>query len=190
MRMTPRLAVFVIAVSSFVACGNPGGTADTASRQSLTAPSALSASVKEAASTRQVTMMDACDGPTFNLAIGPGTCGRNGGVAFSAFVAEITAHHFAGAWHNSPSQSDAWLGDALIATNNGGETHTFTRVADFGGGIVPFLNELAETPHVAPECTTERTFVPPGGADSRPSTRWVTSSSSAASIPGCTRQSS
>jgi hypothetical protein len=167
MRFTPSLAVAVTVVASFVACENPGGTADSTARQSLAAPSALSASVKEAApSTRQVTMMDACDGPTFNLAIGPGTCGRNGGVPFSEFVAELTAHHFAGAWHNSPSQSDAWLGDGLTARNNGGETHTFTRVAAFGGGVVPFLNDLAGTPIVAPECTTENTFVPPGGTDS------------------------
>ena len=166
MRLMPVLAVVVIVASSFVACANPGGT-DSAGRQSLTAPSAFSASVKEAApGTRQVTMMDACDGPTFNLVIGPGTCSRNGGVSFSEFVAELTAHHFAGAWHNSPSQSDAWLGDGLVARNNGGETHTFTRVAAFGGGVVPFLNDLAGTPNMAPECGTENTFVPPGGTDS------------------------
>src|SRR3984893_4734945 len=100
--------------------------------------------------TRQVSMMDACDGPTFNLAIGPGTCSRNGGVSFSEFVALLTAHQSAGAWHNAPSQTDALLGDALIAVNNGGETHTFTRAANFGGGIVPFLNGLAGTPNLAP----------------------------------------
>jgi len=166
MRFTLSLAASAIVASSFVACANQGATADSAARQSLTAPSAFSASLTAAPSTRQVTMMDACDGPTFNLAIGPGTCSRNGGVAFSEFVAELTAHHFVGAWHNSPSQSDAWLGDALTARNNGGETHTFTRVANFGGGVVPFLNDLAGTPNVAPECRTENTFVPPGGTDS------------------------
>jgi hypothetical protein len=92
-------------------------------------------------------MMDACDGPTFNLAVGPGTCSRNGGVSFSEFVALLTAHQSAGAWHNAPSQTDALLGDALIAVNNGGETHTFTRVANFGGGIVPYRPDFrrAET---------------------------------------------
>jgi hypothetical protein len=38
-------------------------------------------------------------------------------------------------------------------TFRGGEIHTFTRVAAFGGGIVPFLNGLSGTPVVAPECT-------------------------------------
>jgi hypothetical protein len=50
----------------------------------------------------------------------------------------------------------------LVAVNKGGETHTFTRVAEYGGGIVPFLNDLAQTPIVAPECSAETTFVPPG----------------------------
>jgi plastocyanin len=128
-------------------------------------PGALS--VKAAASTtRRVTMMDACDAPSFNLAIGPGTCSRNGGVIFSEFVALLTAHQSAGAWHNAPAQTDAWLGDGLVAVNNGGEVHTFTRVAEFGGGIVPFLNDLSGTPKVAPECNAEGTFVPPGGTDS------------------------
>jgi plastocyanin len=114
---------------------------------------------------RRITMMDACDGPTFNAAIGPGTCARDHGVSFSEFVAQLTAHQFAGAWHNAPSQTDARLGDSLVAYNNGGEVHTFTRVASFGGGVVPFLNDLSGTPTVAPECTAETQFVPPGGTD-------------------------
>ena len=173
MRLTPRSAIFVIVVASFAACGNPGGTTDSA-RQSqaglgalaMAAPSAALVGTESAGpTTRQVTMMDACDGPTFNLAIGPGTCARIGGVNFTEFVAQLTAHQSAGAWHNAPSQTDAWLGDGLTAVNNGGEVHTFTRVAEFGGGIVPLLNDLAGTPNVAPECTTETTFVPPGGSD-------------------------
>ena len=30
---------------------------------------------------------------------------------------------------------------------------------------MPELNALSGTPNVAPECTTETTFVPPGGTD-------------------------
>ena len=154
----------VITASSFLACGNPGSSTRPAT--GLTAPTAVPSSVASAGPmTRLITMMDACDGPTFNLAIGPGTCIRNGGVNFSEFLAQLTAHQSVGAWHNAPSQTEAWLGDSLIATNNGGETHTFTRVAAFGGGIVPFLNNLAGTPNEAPECGTETTFVGPGGND-------------------------
>ena len=104
-------------------------------------------------------------GSPFNLAIGPGTCLRNAGVPFSTFVADLTRHQSVGAWHNAPSMMDAKVGETLVAVNRGGEVHTFTRVAHFGGGIVPFLNALAGTPDVAPECAAERTLVPPGGTD-------------------------
>ena len=172
MHLTHRWAIFVAVVGSFVACGTAGGRVDQASQAgagglALSAPSAVPIGTESAGpDLRQVSMMDACDGPSFNLIIGPGTCNRNGGVNFSEFVAQLTAHQSAGAWHNAPSQTDAWLGDSLTAVNKGGEVHTFTRVADFGGGIVPFLNNLAGTPDVAPECNQEGTFVPPGGTDS------------------------
>ena len=46
--------------------------------------------------------------------------------------------------------------------------HTFTRVAKFGGGIIPFLNDLAGTPNVVPECLDAgpSEFMLPGGIDS------------------------
>ena len=34
------------------------------------------------ASNRQVNILDNCDGPSFNAALGPGTCVRNGGLTF------------------------------------------------------------------------------------------------------------
>jgi hypothetical protein len=173
MRIPHYIAILAIVGSLVVACGNPGTTTGPSAQPSaatgglaVAAPSGALVKAEAASSTRRVTMMDACDGPTFNLAIGPGTCSRNGGVNFSEFVAQLTAHQTAGAWHNAPSQTDAWLGDGLVAVNNGGETHTFTRVGEFGGGVVPLLNDLSGTPIVAPECNAERTFVPPGGTDS------------------------
>jgi hypothetical protein len=39
-----------------------------------------------------------------------------------------------------------------MLTSRGGELHTFTRVQNFGGGIVPLLNDLSGNPVVAPEC--------------------------------------
>ena len=172
MRITYWFATVAVVASFFIACGSPSGVPGAPTQPSQSSGgSAVTASVPIAPMSaepmsRQITMMDACDGPTFNAAIGPGTCVRNGGVNFSEFIAQLTAHHSAGAWRNAPSQTDAWKGDSLIAVNKGGETHTFTRVAEFGGGIVPLLNDLTGTPDVAPECTTEGTFVPPGGTDS------------------------
>jgi hypothetical protein len=110
-------------------------------------------------------MMDACS-PSFNDFVAPGTCARTGGVFFLDFIAQLQRNQFAGAWHNAPSQTDAWLGDSLVAVNNGGEGHTFTRVAAFGGGFVDMLNALSQSGPEVQECKTEKTIVPPGGTDS------------------------
>src|SRR5436309_2331295 len=128
MRIGLSSAIFLAVVSAFVVRGNPEAVAAAGS-----APLALAA----AAGNRQVTMIDACDGPTFNFFVGPGTCSRAHGVAFLDFIAQLQAHQAAGAWRNAPSQTEAWLGDALVAVNRGGEFHTFTEVAEFGAGVVP-----------------------------------------------------
>ncbi len=165
--LNTRSTVFVIVLGGSIAACSGGSSTNDAGRgaANVMAPSPVTASVASAARmVRQVSMMDACD-PSFNVFIGPGTCVRNGGVPFNVFIAQLTAHQSAGAWHNAPSQTDAWLGDSLVAVNKGGEVHTFTRVAAFGGGIVPLLNELSGTPNVVPECAAESTFVPPDGTD-------------------------
>jgi hypothetical protein len=48
--------------------------------------------------------------------------------------------------------------------NRGGEVHTFTHVAAFGGGIIPPLNALSGNPVPAPECLALEPddFVAPG----------------------------
>ena len=153
MRLAPTTAILALAVSSFVALGN---------QPPLVASAA-------APNNRQVTMMDACDGPTFNFFVGPGACNRDHGVSFPEFIAQLIAHQSVGAWRNAPSQTDAWLGDALTAINRGGEVHTFTAVHDFGAGLVPILNVLAGIPGdpnlPLPECAAENVFVSPGGSD-------------------------
>ena len=115
---------------------------------------------------RQVLMMDACDPTTFDANVEPGTCvGRHGGVKFDQFIAELTHTQKAGAWHFAPPNTTAREGQTLLATNNGGEIHTFTRVSQFGGGLVPDLNRLSGNLQVATECTKleDDDFVPPGG---------------------------
>jgi hypothetical protein len=115
---------------------------------------------------RQVSMMDACDPGTFNAALGDGSCaGRHGGVKFDDFIAQLTRNQSAGAWHFAPPNMAAKEGTQLLAINRGGEVHTFTRVAAFGGGIIDLLNQLSGNPNVAPECTAldDDDFVPPGG---------------------------
>ena len=116
-------------------------------------------------STRIVNMMDACDPTSFNAVLGAGACTRTGGVAFAKFLEQVGRHGGLGAWHFAPPRMSARVGQTLLAVNRGGEVHTFTHVAAFGGGIVPLLNTLSGNTTVAPECTQldEDDFVPPGG---------------------------
>jgi plastocyanin len=104
------------------------------------------------ASDRQVVMFDACDGPSFNAAVGDEVCARNGGVTFESFIGQLTATHDAPAWHFSPGDVQVDAGGRITAVNRGGELHTFTEVADFAqGGCIPPLNAILGLP-MAPNC--------------------------------------
>ncbi len=113
-------------------------------------------------------MMDACDSASFDAGTGnPSACTRSHGIKFDKFIAELQRHGVAGAWHFAPPEMTARVGETLVAVNRGGETHTFTKVAQFGGGIVPVLNQLSGNLVPAPECLALQPsdFVAPGGAD-------------------------
>jgi hypothetical protein len=111
-----------------------------------------------------VNMVDACDPDTFNAVLGAGACVRSGGVQFDQFIAELTRLGFVGPWHFAPNNANVQVGQSFVALNKGGEVHTFTEVDEFGGGIVPVLNNLAHVPNVAPECAAldSDDFVAPG----------------------------
>ena len=162
--LTVSLVTCLVAAA---ACSESGSRSSSSSLP--TSPSTVAAPPAGAAAApgRQdvrVNMLDACDPTTFDAAIGAGTCVRNGGVTFDQFIAMLTRLGFAGAWHFSPPQSHVVVGQSFEALNKGGEVHTFTEVAEFGGGIVPVLNQLAHVPQVAPECTAlePEDFVAPG----------------------------
>jgi plastocyanin len=110
------------------------------------------------ASTRNVQILDACDPATFDAAVGPGTCTRpGGGVKHSEFILQLQTQGEAPAWRFSPEELDLATGGTLLATNRGGEDHTFTEVAAFGGGCIAPLNViLGLTP--VPECSTPGLF--------------------------------
>jgi plastocyanin len=71
-----------------------------------------------------------------------------------------------GAWRFNPNFDTIVEGDSLEAINEGGETHTFTEVENFGGGIVPEINELLGGLEPVPEAQDpeifEPTFLAPG----------------------------
>jgi len=107
-----------------------------------------------ASSQTKILIKDECNPATFNAAVGPGTCIGNGAVTFAHFLNELQLLQRAPQWQFVPGQVQMNVGDTFVATNVGGETHTFTEVEQFGGGIVPFLNQAAGMTALAPECTS------------------------------------
>jgi hypothetical protein len=140
-------------------------------RAALAAAGALSGVLIAAAvawagpSHRQVVMRDACDGPSFNAAVGMEVCVRNGGVTFERFIGQLEDLGEAPAWRFSPEQLKLDAGGSITAVNRGGELHTFTEVADFDqGGCIPELNAILGLP-MAPNCNLiGPTGAPPGGS--------------------------
>ena len=100
----------------------------------------------------QVSVQDQCDPATFNAALGNGTCSKQGTTTFAQFNSELNASHQVAAWRFVPNALTIRVGQAITATNTGGEMHTFTEVAAFGGGIVPSLNTASGNTQEAPEC--------------------------------------
>ena len=173
--MPLRFALVALVLLLF-GCG-PGTTYNTSS--TLSAPSAIAANptladgtavnrLMKASGDVIVNLMDACDPETFNApppaGAGPGTCARNGGVTFQNFIQQLMRFGSVGAWHMAPPNSNLLVGQHFLAVNHGGEVHTFTEVEEFGGGIVPALNTLANTPVEAPECKALESddFIAPG----------------------------
>jgi plastocyanin len=168
--MTIRSCTFVLLVAALTVACESGSSQSVgpSALQSRTAAADSAVAVPLAltsAAEHAVTLFDACDPDTFNAAIGPGTCTRSGGVRFENFVAELTRHHSAGAWHFAPSEVTMRVGQLLVANNRGGEEHTFTEVEEFGGGVVPFLNNLVGLTTVAPECN-QAVRLAPGASSS------------------------
>ena len=106
----------------------------------------------------QIVALDECDPTTFNAALGPDFC-KNVALAFVtqlAFAtkfADLFAKAAAGApdpgWDFEPDRVTINKGTPVVVVNQGGEPHTFTEVAQFGGGFIPGLNGGQAT---VPEC--------------------------------------
>ena len=119
---------------------------------------------------KKIRMYDDCEPVSFNAVIGPGTCIGNGRTTFDEFIAELAATQDVKTWRNQPTQMHLNTGRPTFIENRGGEVHTFTRVANFGGGLVPELNELMGLDNLAPECFNFATlvFIPAGASEEGP----------------------
>ena len=114
-----------------------------------------------------VQIRDDCDPATFNAfgnANGLGDiCQGDGQTTFGDFIAELQATHVAEKWRFNPDRMSEPR--RIVAHNRGGETHTFTKVENFGGGVNTTLNALSNNPIQAPECLSAKfaaTQVAPG----------------------------
>ena len=101
----------------------------------------------------QVVALDECDPATFNAALGPDFC-KN--VTLGAFTtlsdlfAEAASGHPDPKWDFEPDTVNMKEGTILSVVDQGGEPHTFTEVAHFGGGFIAGLNAPGE--ETVPEC--------------------------------------
>ena len=105
---------------------------------------------------------DDCDPATFNAdpPVGPGggvICEPtfDGDTTFARFIEELTEEQNVGSWRFNPDETRVDRGQATILESRAGEFHTFTKVAEFGGGIVGGLNDLVGFEDARPECGVE-----------------------------------
>ncbi|MGA8621539.1 MAG: hypothetical protein WB660_23815 [Candidatus Sulfotelmatobacter sp.] len=100
----------------------------------------------------QVVALDECDPPTFNAVLGPDFC-KNIALGYSTTLSDLFAEAAAGHpnpnWDFEPDTLKIKEGTVVSVVDQGGEPHTFTEVADFGGGFIPQLNAGQEA---VPEC--------------------------------------
>jgi len=119
---------------------------------------ATSGTASSSPTARHLNMLDDCDAVSFNAVIGPGTCTRaDPGTSFQDFIGQLLATGQAPAWRFSPTSLQLSAGASIVAFNKGGEDHTFTEVANFGGGCVQVLDNLLGLSPV-PECGNPALF--------------------------------
>jgi hypothetical protein len=142
--MTRRSVLLLFAFSCLIGVGLP-------------AAMGVSGGADDPPGNLSVSIRDFCDPATFE-ALGHGTCIRdddvsvNGAQTLAGFGTELAQEKSVGAWRFNPQNASTEEGVDLTLLSRGGETHTFTRVADFGGGFVAALNAASGNPVPRPEC--------------------------------------
>jgi len=115
-------------------------------------------------------LLDDCEPTSFNAVLGDGACIGNGHTTFDEFIQELAETQDAHKWRNQPTQAHLNIGRPTVIENRGGEVHTFTPVANFGGGFVNELNGISGNPVPAPECLNfgSIVFIPAGATEEGP----------------------
>jgi hypothetical protein len=119
----------------------------------------LAAGAAPALAGDDVRVRDACEPDSFNAAIGEGTCvrGDDSGprVTIDRLAHSVMKSGKHGQWSFTKKAKIDEGDDLLVTFDRGGEAHTFTEVAAFGGpGCVPDVNAWLGLDGFAPECST------------------------------------
>lgn len=160
-----RALVPMLLIGLLAACSDSVGPRASEASGGSSTVGAIEAPLAQASlTTFTFRMLDRCEPESFNAAIGPGTCVGDGKVTFDEFIAELMKKQTHHQWRNQPTRVAVKAGRDISVVNIGGETHTFTPVAEFGGGFLADLNELSGNPAPAPECLDfgSLEFVPAG----------------------------
>ncbi len=105
---------------------------------------------------RTIKASDDCEAVSFNAAFGAGICVGDGETTVTDFLAQLGANgnipnEAAKGWDFSRDKFGVDPRARLTIVNVGGEFHTFTPVAKFGGGCIQGLNDILGLKPV-PEC--------------------------------------
>ena len=114
-----------------------------------------------------VVLRDDCDPTDPGWAPTGGCVRKEGDVNLAEFRAELSSPLSASvigpqAWRIDPPYVKIEPDDGLMVRNRGGRIHTFTEVANFGGGKVPPLSKGLAT---APECLVSTDIAAGGKAE-------------------------
>jgi len=113
-------------------------------------------SQQHSAHVAQVVALDECDPDTFNVVpiLRPDFC-RSVAAGGSTPLSELFDKASKGTpdpgWDFEPDALKVKEGTDISVVNQGGEPHTFTEVAEFGGGFIDGLNAPGE--QTVPECS-------------------------------------
>jgi hypothetical protein len=134
-RSVPILCAAGSIILAFGCVANPSEAEDT--------------TIQESQGHTQIHTEDDCDPASWGALCNPNF---RGGTTREEFSAELAATRTVRAWEYGGGDIRINLGQNFRVDNVGGEVHTFSVVANFGGGRVPPLNTASGNDVVAPEC--------------------------------------
>ena len=144
---TLSILVTVVGVVAVQACSDASRD-PVATQPAAVGEISASFGVENGGPGRRIFLRDQCD-PTDPAWVG-GCRLPKGNVTVAEFQAAFAEHGGHPLWRFSPIATTVESGETLQIVNVGGRVHTFTRVAAFGGGVVPGLNKPGQ--QTVPEC--------------------------------------